>query len=139
MMTGSKLGGVVALLLACAAATCSVSHAGRASAPAPAPAAAAQPQQLGLPGFPILPPIFGGGGAIDPELLKCVKSLLGAEDCVTGLLGSLLSGKIDLTAGCCDAIDGLGDRCFSKIFAVPVFGSVFPGLVKSFCAAGASP
>ncbi|CAA7406674.1 unnamed protein product [Spirodela intermedia] len=134
-MRGSKLVGVVALLLACTAATCTVSHAGRTSAPAPAPTtAAAAAQQLGLPGLPILPPIFGGGGATDPDLLQCVKSLLGAADCVTGLLGSLISGKIDLTAGCCDAIDGLSERCFSEIFAVPVFGSVFPGMVKSFCA-----
>ncbi|CAA6669706.1 unnamed protein product [Spirodela intermedia] len=88
----------------------------------------------GPAGLPILPPIFGGGGATDPDLLQCVKSLLGAADCVTGLLGSLISGKIDLTAGCCDAIDGLSERCFSEIFAVPVFGSVFPGMVKSFCA-----
>ena len=117
----------IVFLLAFCAATFSASHAARVPA-----FADADPKNMTLPGLVIVPQIFGGGEA-DPELLECLESVLEAGGCVVGLLESLMSGKISLKRECCLAVGGMSEHCFSSIFAEPIFGSVFPGLVKAFC------
>ncbi|MQL73832.1 hypothetical protein Taro_006167 [Colocasia esculenta] len=121
------------LLLACASATtCSA----RVAAPPP-PEPVVHPHGVAVPTdlLDFYRPIFA-----DAKIQECWRSLLGTESCITSIFQSVLGGRLQLSAACCEAVRGLGDHCLPKMFSLPApFGNLIPAVISGVCAAPAPP
>ncbi|KAK1262807.1 hypothetical protein QJS04_geneDACA008789 [Acorus gramineus] len=63
---------------------------------------------------------------------KCLESVEGVDGCLMDIIESSFTGQIHLSRDCCQALEGIGDHCFSKIFSF--FPDSSAPLVKAFCA-----